>query len=109
MLYIFSSSSGAFANALGAGLQYVQLDLGQVYTVDTVKVWHYAKGKVLGKDKVEVTCEKVPRPIAVRYAWADNPVCNLASMEGLPLTPFRTDDFEMKTKPKPADAAPVKK
>jgi sialate O-acetylesterase len=73
------------------------------------KVWHYAKGKVIGKDKVEITCDKVPNPIAVRYAWADNPVCNLTSSEGLPLTPFRTDDFEMKTKPKPADPAPVKK
>ena len=34
-------------------------------------------------------------------AWADNPVCNLISNEGLPVTPFRTDDFEMITKPKP--------
>ena len=32
-------------------------------------------------------------PVAVRYAWADNPVCNLYSAEGLPLTPFRTDDW----------------
>ena len=32
-------------------------------------------------------------PAAVRYAWADNPVCNLYSNEGLPLTPFRTDDW----------------
>ena len=33
------------------------------------------------------------RPVAVRYAWADNPVCNLYSAEGLPATPFRTDDW----------------
>ena len=32
-------------------------------------------------------------PVAVRYAWADNPVCNLYSREGLPATPFRTDDW----------------
>ena len=32
-------------------------------------------------------------PVAVRYAWADNPVCNVYSKEGLPLTPFRTDDW----------------
>ncbi|MEI6714890.1 MAG: sialate O-acetylesterase [Verrucomicrobiota bacterium] len=64
--------------------------------------WHWATGKVLGKDKVELTCEAVPKPIAVRYAWANNPVCNVTSFEGLPLTPFRTDDFEMITKPKPA-------
>jgi sialate O-acetylesterase len=66
------------------------------------KIWHWAKGKIVGKDKVEVTAEDVEKPIAVRYAWSDNPVCNLFSNEGLPVTPFRTDDFEMITKPKSA-------
>lgn len=69
------------------------------------KVWHSAKGKILGKDRVEVTCSAVEKPIAVRYAWAQNPVCNLFSNDGLPVTPFRTDDFEMTTKPKPAPVA----
>jgi sialate O-acetylesterase len=68
------------------------------------KVWHFAKGKVLGSDKVEITCNEVPAPVAVRYAWANNPVCNLFSKDGLPVTPFRTDDFEMSTKPKLAEA-----
>jgi sialate O-acetylesterase len=36
----------------------------------------------------------VPKPLAVRYAWADNPVVNLYSNEDLPLTPFRTDDWQ---------------
>jgi sialate O-acetylesterase len=31
--------------------------------------------------------------VAVRYAWADNPVCNLYNSAGLPVTPFRTDDW----------------
>jgi sialate O-acetylesterase len=31
--------------------------------------------------------------VAVRYAWADNPVCNVFDGAGLPLTPFRTDDW----------------
>jgi len=42
----------------------------------------------------------------VRYAWADNPVCNLFSADGLPVTPFRTDDFEMTTKPKKIQPPP---
>ncbi|MBL9202788.1 MAG: sialate O-acetylesterase [Opitutaceae bacterium] len=67
--------------------------------------WHWATGKIVGPDKVEVTSEQVAAPIAVRYAWADNPVCNLFSADGLPVTPFRTDDFDMTTKPKPAAAA----
>ena len=40
-----------------------------------------------------VSSPEVPQPVAVRYAWADNPVCNMYSTSGLPLTPFRTDDF----------------
>jgi sialate O-acetylesterase len=65
------------------------------------KVWRPAKGRIVGKDQVEVVSDQVAKPIAVRYAWADNPVCNLTNQVGLPVTPFRTDDFEMTTKPKP--------
>lgn len=64
------------------------------------KVWHWASGKVVGENKVEVSSDEVSSPVAARYAWADNPVCTLFSSEGLPVTPFRTDDFEMTTKPK---------
>jgi sialate O-acetylesterase len=32
-------------------------------------------------------------PVAVRYAWSINPVCNLFNSEGLPAWPFRTDDW----------------
>ncbi len=63
-------------------------------------VWQWAKGKLNGTTKVDVTSDKVEKPIAVRYAWADNPVCNLFSDAGLPVTPFRTDDFPMLTAPK---------
>jgi len=70
------------------------------------KVWHWAKGKVLPGDKIEVSSDQVEKPVAVRYAWADNPACNLFSNEGLPVTPFRTDDFPPITKPKPAPPAP---
>ena len=69
------------------------------------KVWHWAKAKIVGTNKVEVTSERVASPVAVRYAWADNPVCNLYAANDLPVTPFRTDNFEMTTKPKPAAGA----
>jgi sialate O-acetylesterase len=54
-----------------------------------------AQAKVLDNDKtkVEVWSDQVADPVAVRYAWADNPVCNLRSTSGLPVTPFRTDDW----------------
>ncbi|MEX2171109.1 MAG: sialate O-acetylesterase [Pirellulales bacterium] len=56
--------------------------------------WHVAQAKVISPShQVEVTCDAVPEPVAVRYAWADNPVVNLYSSSGLPVTPFRTDDW----------------
>jgi sialate O-acetylesterase len=42
---------------------------------------------------VVVSSDTVSEPVAVRYAWADNPVCNLYNKEGLPASPFRTDDW----------------
>ncbi|MBL9115317.1 MAG: hypothetical protein JNJ83_09960 [Verrucomicrobiaceae bacterium] len=64
------------------------------------KKWVWANAKVLGADKVEVSAATVAKPVAVRYAWSDNPVCNLFSKDGLPVTPFRTDSFPMITAPK---------
>ncbi len=42
---------------------------------------------------VVVSSEDIASPVAVRYAWADNPVCNLYNQAGLPASPFRTDDW----------------
>jgi sialate O-acetylesterase len=70
------------------------------------RVWHAAKGEImdLAKGVIEVSSSEVGKPIAVRYAWADNPVCNLFNEQGLPVTPFRSDDFEMITRPKTVPA-----
>jgi sialate O-acetylesterase len=65
------------------------------------RIWHEAKGKIVAGGEIEVTSSEVVSPVAVRYAWADNPRCNLFSDAGLPVTPFRTDDFPMVTQPKP--------
>ena len=60
-------------------------------------VW--ADAKIVG-DTVVVSSPKVSQPAAVRYAWADNPVCNLYSKAGLPVCPFRSDDWPGITAPK---------
>ncbi len=52
-------------------------------------VWAEAK---IDRDAVVVRSDKVDKPVALRYAWADNPACNLYNKEGLPACPFRTDD-----------------
>ncbi len=57
------------------------------------KKFVWGKAKIEG-DKVIVSSDDVPNPLYVRYAWADSPVNpNLYNKEGLPASPFRTDDF----------------
>ncbi len=58
--------------------------------------FYNAKASIKG-DKVIVRCPKVPEPVAVRYGWAQYPVVNLWNKDGLPATPFRTDNFPMIT------------
>jgi len=53
-------------------------------------VW--ADARIEGKTVV-VSNAEVSQPVAVRYAWADNPLCNLYNKAGLPASPFRTDTW----------------
>lgn len=49
-----------------------------------------AEARIEGNEIV-VSSVQVPQPAAVRYGWADYPICNLAGKSGLPVSPFRTD------------------
>ena len=80
-----AADCGGAANVAGyvatkAAAKYVKAGLG-------------TNNNIIGRDTIEVWSDSVSEPVAVRYAWADNPVCNLYSAEGLPVTPFRTDDW----------------
>jgi sialate O-acetylesterase len=44
-------------------------------------------------DHIVISSPEVSSPVAARYAWADNPECNLVNATGLPASPFRTDDL----------------
>ncbi|HEY8896959.1 MAG TPA: sialate O-acetylesterase, partial [Niastella sp.] len=57
------------------------------------KQFHWAKAIIEG-DHVIVYSDQVAEPEGVRYAWADNPECNLVNSENLPAIPFRTDDWK---------------
>ena len=54
-------------------------------------VWANAK---IENDKVIVWSDKITKPVSVRYAWANNPKCNLYNEDGLPAVPFRLDKWE---------------
>ena len=60
--------------------------------------WHVAKAYTEGNGqfvwRVVVECPDVPHSVAVRYAWADNPECDFKTVSGLPVGPFRTDDWD---------------
>ena len=55
--------------------------------------WVWADAKIVG-NTVVCTHPEVPNPVAVRYAFAINPAgANLYNRDGLPASPFRTDDW----------------
>ena len=56
------------------------------------KKWHWAEA-VIENDTVVVSCPEVAEPVAVRYAFQMNPDgANLYNRDGLPASPFRTDN-----------------
>ena len=58
----------------------------------TDRKFHWAEARIDG-DSVVVSSPEVPAPVAVRYAWGDSPECNLFNIDGLPASPFRSDDW----------------
>jgi sialate O-acetylesterase len=66
--------------------------LGEFAIAGADKRFSWAKATIDG-DKVIVWSNEIKTPVYVRYAWADNPVNpNLYNKEGLPASPFRTDN-----------------
>ncbi|MFM2293382.1 MAG: hypothetical protein RIS29_3195 [Bacteroidota bacterium] len=83
---------------------YVTIDQKQLKTTDGQPVRGFA---VAGEDRkfyfaeaeiknnlIKIHCKQVKHPMAVRYAWADNPDCNIMNANGFPLVPFRSDCFK---------------
>lgn len=76
---------------IGSGLMAKGGELKHFAIAGADKKFVWAKAEIKD-DKMIVWSDQVDRPIAVRYAWADNPEgANLYNKEGLPASPFRTD------------------
>ncbi len=57
------------------------------------KKFVWARSKIKG-NQIIVWSDEITKPLAVRYAWSDNPAkANLYNQKGLPASPFRTDDW----------------
>ena len=76
---------------LGGGLVAKDGPLAQFAIAGEDHKWVWADAVIDG-DCVVVSSSQVSKPLAVRYAWANNPAgCNLYNKAGIPATPFRTD------------------
>ncbi len=60
------------------------------------RTFRWAEARIEGAEVV-VWSAAVPAPVALRYAWADNPEATLVDRDGLPASPFRSDDWPGKT------------
>jgi sialate O-acetylesterase len=83
----FSNTGSGLVSKDGQPLKYFAI-AGE----DKKFVWADA---VIKGNTIEVSAPGISNPVAVRYAWADNPEgVNLFNKEGLPASPFRTDDWQ---------------
>jgi len=77
----------------GSGLVARDGELRQFAIAGADRKFVWAKARIEG-NQIVVWSEQVKSPVAVRYAWADNPLgANLYNQEGLPASPFRTDEW----------------
>ena len=82
-------------------LEFTHTDDGLLAKGDTLKGFtlagadkkFYPALAIISGNKVIVNNSDVANPVAVRYAWANNPICNLYNGANLPASPFRTDDL----------------
>ncbi|MBQ7111452.1 MAG: sialate O-acetylesterase [Thermoguttaceae bacterium] len=74
----------------GANAQCDDVELRGFAVAGADRKFYWAKAEIDG-ETVVVSAPEVERPVAVRYAWADNPICNLTNGAGLPASPFRSD------------------
>lgn len=76
---------------IGGGLVQKTASLDGFAIAGKDKVFKWAKAKIDG-NRVIIWNDQISKPIAARYAWADNPVSSLYNKEGLPALPFRSNE-----------------
>ena len=89
-------------DSVGAGLEARGGKLTGFAVSGEDKQFVWADAQIQPDNSVLVSSAAVPKPVAVRYGWADFPVVNLFNKDGLPASPFRTDTFSVPPPPAPA-------
>jgi len=84
-------------DSVGSGLMAAKRDTLDSFAIaGKDRTWRWAEAEIKGKTVV-VSSNEVTHPVAVRYAWAMNPSQRnlLYNKEGLPASPFRTDNWPL--------------
>jgi len=98
ILKFTSVGSGLLVKDVDAGGHAVKADRLQGFELaGEDRRFYRATAELQGNDTVVVSAAEVPQPVAVRYAWAAFPLCNLFNQEGFAAYPFRTDDWPFPT------------
>lgn len=84
-----------FDNA-GTGLMAKDKKITELFIAGEDKIFYPAEAKI-DNDKLVVWSKQVKQPVAVRYEFSNTGIGNLFGKEGLPVAPFRTDDWEVDT------------
>jgi sialate O-acetylesterase len=88
-----------FDNAFGGLVQQTAGPISGFSIAGADHKWYWADAQISNKYSIIVSSPNVPQPIAVRYAWAGWVPMDLYNNAGLPVMPFRTDDWKLWSQP----------
>ncbi len=76
------------------GLEFRNNEIREFFVAGPDRKFVEGKARITGKNQLEIWSDQVSRPVAVRFAFSNAPTPTLFDKSGLPVTPFRTDDWE---------------
>lgn len=85
---------------VGTGLKIKGGELTEFTIAGENEVFVTASANIIAPNKIELSSQFVPNPVAVRYAWSYCPIGGLVhNSNDLPLGTFRTDEWRISTQP----------
>jgi sialate O-acetylesterase len=81
---------------IGTGLKQEGKNVTGFFIAGEDRRFYPAQASISG-NRILLSSKEVPKPVAVRYAFSNTAVGNIFSREGMPLSPFRTDNWEVDT------------
>ncbi len=84
-----------FEEGTNRGLLLERDDECGFYIAGADQEFHHARARVVGENQLQVYCDDVPEPVAVRYGWSNLPAGGLMNSRALPAYPFRSDTWPM--------------